>query len=273
MGSTKAPRTPATRQRSITGDLHPHRRPLTIPRAPGDIGGNLCDPPATYPDAMPSMDRATVHVALLGDSIFDNGAYANGMPDVVTHLRERLPVGGRASLLAADGSTTSDVADIQVANLPDQVTHVAVSMGGNDALLNAEALDLPIHSTRDALSLFGLRAAAFETSYRRALAAILDRVPRTAVCTIYNPNLTVEEATLTRVGLMMFNDVILRAAVERGVPVIDLRLVIVDPDDYANPLEPSSRGGEKIARSIAAALGLTDSTGAVSHIFGPVAGP
>lgn len=214
-----------------------------------------------------------IHVALFGDSIFDNGAYTNGMPDVVSHLRGRLPLGGRATLLAADGSTTSDVADVQIANLPDDVTHAAVSMGGNDALLNAEALDLPIDSTRDALSLFGVRAAAFEKSYRRALAAILDRVPNAAVCTIYNPNLPIEEAALTRVGLTLFNDVILRVALDHRVPVIDLRLVIVDPDDYANPLEPSSRGGEKVARSIVAALELTGSTAPVSQIFGQVADP
>ena len=217
---------------------------------------------------MPSTDQGAVHVALLGDSIFDNAAYTHGMPDVVTFLRGRLPVGGRATLLAADGSTTSDVSERQVATLPADVTHAVVSMGGNDALLNAEALDLPIDSTRDALSLFGVRASAFETSYRRALDAILDRVPMAAVCTIYNPHLQTEEAALTRVGLMMFNDVILRTALDHGVPVIDLRLVIVDPDDYANPLEPSSRGGEKIARSITAALGLCGPTAPVSQVFG-----
>ena len=33
------------------------------------------------------------HVALLGDSIFDNGAYTSGGPDVVTQLRAILPAG------------------------------------------------------------------------------------------------------------------------------------------------------------------------------------
>ena len=31
------------------------------------------------------------HVALLGDSIFDNKTYTNGEPDVVAHLRTFLP--------------------------------------------------------------------------------------------------------------------------------------------------------------------------------------
>jgi hypothetical protein len=104
------------------------------------------------------------------------------------------------------------------------------------------------------------------------LDAILDRVPTAAVCTIYNANLPRDEAALARVGLMMFNDVILRIAFDRHLTVIDLRLVIADPDDYANPLEPSSRGGEKIAQSIGAALGLIGSAPEVSRVFGRLDG-
>ena len=44
------------------------------------------------------------HVVLIGDSIFDNGAYVAGGPDVVTQLRERLPQGWRATLGAVDGA-------------------------------------------------------------------------------------------------------------------------------------------------------------------------
>ena len=49
---------------------------------------------------------------------------------------------------------------------------------------------------------------------------------------------------------MVFNDVILRVAVEYGLAVIDLRFVCTEPSDYANPIEPSSIGGAKIARAI-----------------------
>jgi hypothetical protein len=221
---------------------------------------------------VPDTEHDPVHVALLGDSIFDNGAYTNGRADVVTHLSGLLSLRGKATLLAVDGSTTTDVGRDQIGRLAADVTHAAVSMGGNDAILQADALDLPVGSTRDALAAFGDRAAVFETDYRRALDAILDRVSKTVVCTIYNANLPGDEGALARVGLMVFNDVILRVAFDRHLPVIDLRLIIVDPDDYANPLEPSSRGGEKIARSIAAALGLRGSTPPVSQIFGPSVG-
>ena len=206
------------------------------------------------------------HIALLGDSIFDNAAYTQGLPDVVTHLRRMVPAGTTATLLAVDGSTTADVQK-QVAHLPSDVSRAAVSMGGNDAILHADALDLPVTSTREALAMFGERSAKFEASYRAALAEVVGRVPQTAVCTIYNANLPGEAAALARVGLMMFNDVILRVAFEAGLPVIDLRLVCVDPADYANELEPSSQGAEKIAKSIAAALGFATGMPAVSSIF------
>ncbi len=60
----------------------------------------------------------------------------------------------------------------------------------------------------------------------------------------------------------MFNDVILRVAFEHHLPVIDLRLVCNEPVDYANPIEPSGRGGRKIAGAIARAIGAaTDDIG------------
>jgi hypothetical protein len=207
------------------------------------------------------------HIALLGDSTFDNAAYTNGLPDVVTHLRRIMPAGIKATLLAVDGSTTADVVEKQIGMIPTDVTHAAVSMGGNDAILHADALDFPVTSTREALMMFGHRASDFEASYRNALATIVGRVPRTSVCTIYNARLPGDEAAMARVGLMLFNDVILRVAFERQLPVIDLRLVVVDPEDFANPLEPSSRGAEKIAMSIAAALGFANVSAPGSRIF------
>ena len=133
------------------------------------------------------------HIALLGDSIFDNASYTGGLPDVVTHLRQLLPAGSKASLLAVDGSTTADLGD-QVDEIPSDVTRVVVSIGGNNALLNADLLNLPVASTQEALILFGKRVADFEQSYRAALAVVLQRVPNTTVCTIYNGNFPDDQA-------------------------------------------------------------------------------
>jgi hypothetical protein len=193
------------------------------------------------------------HIALLGDSIFDNASYTRGEPDVVAHLRSLLPEGATATLLAVDGSTTADLGD-QLDGMPSDVTRAVVSIGGNNALLNADILNLPVRSTHEALLLFGKRVADFEQNYRAALEALLQRVPDSIVCTIYEGNLPQDQAPSARVALMMFNDVILRTAFHWSIPVIDLRLVCSQPSDYANPIEPSGSGGAKIARAIAAAL-------------------
>ena len=197
----------------------------------------------------------TGHVVLLGDSIFDNAIYTNGLPDVVAHLRDVLPAEWKASLLAVDGSTTTNLAS-QVRRIPADASCLVVSIGGNDALYNADLLDRPVRSTHEALLLFGLRAARFETDYRSALLEVLAAGKPTTVCTIYNGNLPEGEAAAARVALMPFNDAILRVAFALGLPVIDLRLVCNEPSDYANPIEPSGPGGRKIAEAIVASLGL-----------------
>jgi hypothetical protein len=198
-----------------------------------------------------------LHIVLLGDSIFDNRAYTGGAPDVVGHLRQLLPAAWRATLCAVDGSTTADLSE-QFARVPSDGSHVVISIGGNDALLNSDLLGTSVSSTAEALTLFGDRISRFERAYRAAIDGALAMRRDTTVCTIYNGNLEAREAALARVALMMFNDVILRVAFERGLRVIDLRLVCTEAADYANPIEPSDRGGRKIAQAIARSLGAAD---------------
>src|SRR5438270_9845417 len=100
------------------------------------------------------------HVALLGDSIFDNGAYTSGGPDVVRQLTSMLPAGWRASLLALDGAMMGDL-EHQLYKLPADVTLV-VSIGGNDVLQNLDFLRLKAKSSLDALLSLGKRVPGFE---------------------------------------------------------------------------------------------------------------
>jgi GDSL-like Lipase/Acylhydrolase family len=199
-----------------------------------------------------------MHVALLGDSILDNQTYTQGEPDVITHLRRMLPNSAQATLCAIDGSTTEDLGP-QIARVPADASHLVVSIGGNDALDNIDLLATPVKSTTQALSLFHERIERFEIAYRTALESTLSLHRKTAVCTIYNGNLEPPEAQLARILLMMFNDVILRFGFERGLDLIDLRIILTEKSDYANPIEPSGQGGFKIARSIAGWLGVRES--------------
>jgi hypothetical protein len=59
-------------------------------------------------------------------------------------------------------------------------------------------------------------------------------------------------------------DAIVRTAVDHKLKVIELRSVCTRPEDYANPIEPSSIGAAKIARAIAAVVrGPVEGKGAV----------
>jgi hypothetical protein len=193
------------------------------------------------------------HIVLLGDSVFENRAYTKGAPDVAAHLRELLPGGSAVTLCAVDGATTYDVGH-QFDRVPPEVTHLVLSLGGNDALMNADLLDLPVRSTAEALDLFRDRVMAFETSYGHAMEALLLLGRPTTVCTIYHGNLGPNEAARAGTALALFNDVILRTALRHGVDVIDLRFVCDQPSDFANPIEPSGTGGRKIAAAIINAL-------------------
>jgi lysophospholipase L1-like esterase len=204
-------------------------------------------------------------IALLGDSIFDNSAYTGGEPDVVSHLQTMLPKGWQASLLAVDGALTSDL-QAQLPRVRDE-SHIVISVGGNDALLSADLLNVRVSSTAEAVAMFGNRVAQFEQAYRSAIRAALKLGRATTICTIYNGNLGEIEAPLARVGLMMFNDVILRTAFEQHLSVIDLRLVCADPLDYANEIEPSGRGGQKIATAILRTLGLAQGDSACARVY------
>jgi hypothetical protein len=193
------------------------------------------------------------HVALLGDSIFDNAAYVRGGPDVVTQLRDAMPAGWTATLLAVDGAVIDGVAR-QLARLPADVTHLVVSAGGNDALGHSDLLERRASSSPQVLGWLADALEAFELHYRRMLDSLLATRRPLILCTIYNGNLGAPMHRLAATALAVFDDAILRVAAERSLTVIELRLVCTEPSDYANPIEPSVQGGAKIARAIARAL-------------------
>jgi hypothetical protein len=205
------------------------------------------------------------HLVLLGDSIFDNAAYVRGGPDVVAQLRAILPDGWRATLLAVDGAVIADVPR-QLARLPADATHLVVSAGGNDALRHADLLDRPARSSAEVLAALADAAGAFAERYRLLLDALAARALPTAVCTIYEGNLGPPAQRLAAAALAVFNDRILRHAVARALPVVELRLVCTEPADYANPIEPSVQGGAKIARAVAVAAGAVPARVAGAHV-------
>jgi len=193
------------------------------------------------------------HLVLLGDSIFDNRAYVAGGPAVIDQVQQAVPADWIASLLAVDGDTSVQVPD-QLKRLPSDCTHLALSAGGNDAIGCLDMMGAPATNLLGALGTLSKTLDRFEQNYKALITELLPLNKPLMVCTIYDsvPGLI----DPLKVALALFNDIIIRNAVSRGVPILDLRMICKESGDYStkSPIEPSSRGGNKIATKLVAAM-------------------
>jgi hypothetical protein len=207
------------------------------------------------------------HVVLLGDSIFDNESYVPGGPPVIEQVRRALPPGSRATLLAADGAVCDSVA-AQLRRLPEDATHLFVSVGGNDALQHSGVLEEVDRPAGEVLLALTEMQQTFRHDYRAMLRGVLSAGRPVVACTVYDavPGLVSEAVTL----LSLFNDVIVREAARQHLPVIDLRLVCDEVRDYStvSPIEPSEHGGQKIATAVVGVLAAHDFGRRESVVYG-----
>jgi lysophospholipase L1-like esterase len=185
-------------------------------------------------------------------------------------LQTLLGQGHRVSLLARDGDVLADVvAQVgRLQDLPVPPTRLVVSCGGNDVLGLAGSMQSPVRTVLAAAELLASWQARFRRDYRRMLNVVLSRGLPLAVSTIYDgvPGL----APGLRTAIAPFNDVILREAAARRLPVLDLRLVCDHPGDYAasSPIEPSAQGARKIAAAIAEMVSAHDPAAARTAVYG-----
>ena len=192
----------------------------------------------------------TVRLALIGDSIFDNGSYVlPGQMSLVEQVQSLLPEKSKVTLFAKDGTIVSDVRK-QISIIPKTASHIIMSAGGNDALGAMPIMSDPVTSITEALSRLAIIRRDFASDYRATLAKLSDLKKPFAICTIYEavPGLPDE----MRTALSIFNDTITREGLGLSIPVIDLRHICVDHDDFSSisPIEPSELGGSKIASAI-----------------------
>src|ERR1041385_7487417 len=97
------------------------------------------------------------NVALLGDSIFDNKIYVGTEPDVHSHLSTLAPGDWGVFLCAVDGSLIENVAQ-QLSEVEDEVTHIVISTGGNNVLMNADILQMNASHSAEFLTILSDRA-------------------------------------------------------------------------------------------------------------------
>mgnify|MGYP001160075597 CR=1 FL=1 len=196
-------------------------------------------------------------VVLFGDSIIDNKIYVNhGEFSVLEHLEnisnyEYIQV-------AYDGHTTFDVQNKQL-HLSTIVkpSHIVLSVGGNDLLQNLSYLSKsPVSNVNEAVS--GIQQHIFEPLEQRFETIIEELSSQRAnllICTVYEGDLgrTDEFKDVldsSKIMVSSFNDIVYKTAKKYNADVLELREIFISSDDYANPIEPSHIGGEKLAKSI-----------------------
>ena len=124
------------------------------------------------------------HLVLLGDSIFDNRVYVSPEPDVRHQLQARLGAGWSVTLVAVDGHVTSDVRRRQLQRVPEEATHLVISVGGNDALGHASILRERAGSVAEAVERLAEAQLSFAAAYADMIVAVLQLGIPASVCTI-----------------------------------------------------------------------------------------
>jgi len=194
------------------------------------------------------------YVSLLGDSIIDNKVYVGqGELSVTEHLKHNSS--SNFTMIAVDGDTTEDVLDNQLDNLKEPVSHIVLSIGGNDLLQNLHLLEDETSGMKFALEKCSELVDEIQENYIKILERLLQYDAKVLLCTVYEGDLESDVllAEYDKAGqamLKMHNDTVYYLASKFDVNVLELRNIFTNKEDYANPIEPSHIGGEKLAKAI-----------------------
>ena len=197
------------------------------------------------------------YITLLGDSIIDNKTYVQkGELSVLEHLENISEY--EYTQLAFDGDTTLNVLNGQLLS-PGIATssHLVLSIGGNDLLQNLSFLyEGPVNKINDAVA--GVQQYIFkplEQRFETIIQRLSSHRANLLLCTVYEGDLgrTDEFRDVldsSKIMVSSFNDTVYKTASKYNADVLELRHIFTSPEDYANPIEPSHIGGEKLAQAI-----------------------
>ncbi|CAF1268486.1 unnamed protein product [Adineta ricciae] len=198
------------------------------------------------------MGAAIPHLVLLGDSTIDNKFYVlKGELAIIDQLTAKAHARGwKATSVAVDGHSISHIAT-QLTKIPEDATHLFISIGGNDALAYMQRLNTSVKNLGEGLIVMDEIKKEFEEEYVAMLKHVSERQIPTVVCTMYRPNFdNPNQKRMSEPALSALNDVIITEATKLGLPVIDFKTIFNDPLDYANAIEPAAQGGRKIVENM-----------------------
>jgi lysophospholipase L1-like esterase len=196
-------------------------------------------------------------ILLFGDSIIDNKYYVGENENSVLEHLQNIS-NDEFIQIALDGDTTRDVLDkqLQVSTIKD-ASKIILSIGGNDLLQNLSFL---FKSNFENINegLISLQNDIFQPLAERyeAIVKVLSSYrANLLLCTVYEGDLGRTDEfrgvlDSSKIMASSFNDIVYKTAKKFNADVLELRQIFTESDDYANPIEPSHIGGEKLANAI-----------------------
>lgn len=211
------------------------------------------------------------NIILLGDSTIDNKGYCDGGASVTEQFGCRV---GAVELRARDGAMIAAIERQLLGNpISADVTHFVISVGGNDCLGNIEILKEECLTVADGLLKLRTLKEQFEEKYEAMLNLALGYGKKIMLAAVYHPCFSFEHfralgnQEATEIAESIFHDVIFRLARQYTLPVVDLRAVIDEATDYANPIELNSQGGQKLVNAILQAIRIHQTHPNVSVVY------
>ena len=184
------------------------------------------------------------NIVLLGDSILKNNSYVKNGQSIEDILREKK--GDNLYCLALNNSTIVDVYS-QIDNIPlelnNENTIIFLSSGGNDIL--SQYVDKRDSDVSDSQVLNVIFIA-----YKKMVKSLQTKMNQSKIVLIdiYYP--TSNQFSQYKPIIQEWNNMLEKCAREKSFGLIQISKNVTESDDFTLSIEPSEKGGEKIARSI-----------------------
>ena len=192
-----------------------------------------------------NFDVVKANIVLLGDSILDNSLYVSSKKSIANIIEERNQ--GETYCYARDGATLSDVYN-QLEFIPKEINaYIFLSVGGNNILNHYEhCTDCFIDNNSD-----DFLNHTFDV-YKDLVKSIIIRFPNNKIylLDIYYP--TDEKYQIYYNIVSKWNQMLHAFALNNNniSGVLQISNMLKNEDDFAYNIEPSHKGGYKIAEKI-----------------------
>lgn len=144
-----------------------------------------------------------------------------------------------------------DVLVRQLPFIPERATHIVLSASGNDLLALLNQMVAAQFSLSSMYSAIGEGLLQVAERYRDLVQALKGLGCHLACCTVYRPNFDhLFFKSLAMLSLGMHNSRIQQVSIDLDCSIIDLASLFDDDEDFATPLELSTRGGSKVVKNI-----------------------